>query len=113
VFGLCEVQEDLFKKEYGADAKGKGGQKFKSTFFMMVAERGINALVRVCMCLHVHLCAFVFLQDTRVRGGGVSSGRWMQIESSRVYTCMCVCVYIGGGGVSGGGGRIQVHGAGS
>jgi len=39
------LQEDLFKKPYGMDAKGKGGEKFKSTFFMMVAERGINALV--------------------------------------------------------------------
>jgi len=47
-FGFFAIlQEDLFKKEYGADAKGKGGQKFKSTFFMMVAERGINALVAV------------------------------------------------------------------
>ena len=52
--GVCVFQEDLFKKEYGADAKGKGGQKFKSTFFMMVAERGINALVRVCMCVHAY-----------------------------------------------------------
>ncbi|KAJ1484854.1 UAA transporter [Baffinella frigidus] len=32
------LQEDLFKKEYA-------GKKFKSTFFMMVAERGVNALV--------------------------------------------------------------------
>lgn len=32
------LQEDLFKKTYA-------GEKFKSTFFMMVAERGINALV--------------------------------------------------------------------
>lgn len=45
-FGYFAIlQEDLFKKQYGADAKGEGGQKFKSTFFMMVAERGINALV--------------------------------------------------------------------
>jgi hypothetical protein len=32
------LQEDLFKKEYA-------GVKFKSTFFMMVAERGVNAAV--------------------------------------------------------------------
>jgi UDP-galactose transporter B1 len=32
------LQEDLFKKTYA-------GEKFKSTFFMMVAERGINAAV--------------------------------------------------------------------
>jgi len=32
------LQEDLFKKPYG-------GERFKSTFFMMVAERGVNALV--------------------------------------------------------------------
>ncbi len=38
------LQEDLFKKSYA-------GERFKSTFFMMVAERGVNALV-----------AFVFLQ---------------------------------------------------
>jgi hypothetical protein len=40
-FGYFAIlQEDLFKKPYGMDAKGKGGEKFKSTFFMMVAERG-------------------------------------------------------------------------
>mmetsp|Transcript_9464 Transcript_9464/g.18349 ORF Transcript_9464/g.18349 Transcript_9464/m.18349 type:complete len:329 (+) Transcript_9464:68-1054(+) len=32
------LQEDLFKKTYE-------GEKFKSTFFMMVAERGVNAVV--------------------------------------------------------------------
>jgi hypothetical protein len=32
------LQEDLFKTEYA-------GKKFKSTFFMMVAERGVNAVV--------------------------------------------------------------------
>jgi len=32
------LQEDLFKKEYA-------GKKFKSTFFMMVAERALNGLV--------------------------------------------------------------------
>ena len=37
------LQEDLFKKLYA-------GERFKSTFFMMVAERGVNALV-----------AFIFL----------------------------------------------------
>ena len=31
------LQEDLFKKPYA-------GERFKSTFFMMVAERGVNAL---------------------------------------------------------------------
>eukprot|EP00281_Chroomonas_sp_CCMP1168_P031423 CAMPEP_0206247124 /NCGR_PEP_ID=MMETSP0047_2-20121206/19639_1 /ASSEMBLY_ACC=CAM_ASM_000192 /TAXON_ID=195065 /ORGANISM="Chroomonas mesostigmatica_cf, Strain CCMP1168" /LENGTH=329 /DNA_ID=CAMNT_0053672621 /DNA_START=20 /DNA_END=1009 /DNA_ORIENTATION=+ len=32
------LQEDLFKKSYA-------GEKFKATFFMMVAERGVNAAV--------------------------------------------------------------------
>ena len=32
------LQEDLFKNSYA-------GERFKSTFFMMVAERGVNALV--------------------------------------------------------------------
>jgi hypothetical protein len=38
------LQEDLFKKQYD-------GQKFKSTFFMMVAERGVNALVALVFLL--------------------------------------------------------------
>lgn len=51
-FGFFAIlQEDLFKKPYGMDAKGKGGEKFKSTFFMMVAERGINALVALVFLL--------------------------------------------------------------
>jgi hypothetical protein len=38
------LQEDLFKKSYG-------GERFKSTFFMMVAERGVNALVALFFLL--------------------------------------------------------------
>ncbi len=38
------LQEDLFKKQYD-------GQKFKSTFFMMVAERGVNAIVALVFLL--------------------------------------------------------------
>jgi len=38
------LQEDLFKKPYG-------GERFKSTFFMMVAERGVNALVALVFIL--------------------------------------------------------------
>ncbi|EKX39359.1 hypothetical protein GUITHDRAFT_114557 [Guillardia theta CCMP2712] len=44
-FGYFAVlQEDLFKKSYA-------GQKFKATFFMMVAERGANALVALFFLL--------------------------------------------------------------
>ena len=51
-FGYFAIlQEDLFKKPYGMDAKGKGGEKFKSTFFMMVAERGVNSLGRSFLTL--------------------------------------------------------------
>ena len=51
-FGYFAIlQEDLFKKPYGMDAKGKGGEKFKSTFFMMVAERGVNSLVALVFLL--------------------------------------------------------------
>jgi UDP-galactose transporter B1 len=42
------LQEDLFKKPYA-------GERFKSTFFMMVAERGVNALVALfflMVCRH-------------------------------------------------------------
>jgi hypothetical protein len=50
------LQEDLFKKPYG-------GERFKSTFFMMVAERGVNALVAFTFLMvcehttHTHLRA--------------------------------------------------------
>ena len=42
---LTVAQEDLFKKPYGMDAKGKGGEKFKSTFFMMVIY------LAFCLCV--------------------------------------------------------------
>jgi hypothetical protein len=47
------LQEDLFKKPYG-------GERFKSTFFMMVAERGVNALVALVFLLvrNLHVAWF-------------------------------------------------------
>ena len=42
---ISGAQEDLFKKPYGMDAKGKGGEKFKSTFFMMVIY------LSLCLCV--------------------------------------------------------------
>ena len=38
------LQEDLFKKKYE-------GERFQSTFFMMVAERGVNALIALVFIL--------------------------------------------------------------
>ena len=46
------LQEDLFKKPYG-------GERFKSTFFMMVAERGVNAVVALVFLLVRFLANFL------------------------------------------------------
>ena len=46
------LQEDLFKKPYG-------GERFKSTFFMMVAERGVNAVVALVFLLVWFLANFL------------------------------------------------------
>jgi len=70
-FGMFAIlQEDLFKKDYGADAKGKGGERFKSTFFMMVAERGINALVALILLVIFGGSGFkVPISEISVSGG--------------------------------------------
>ena len=39
------LQEDVYKKAYGAMADGTGGEFFASTFFALLIERGLNALV--------------------------------------------------------------------